>query len=204
MVRQERAVRTRQALLDAAAEEFDRHGYDGTSLNRVCRAAGITIGALTFHFSTKAELADAVQTQGQIITRAALGRMPARPAPALHRAVDLMLELARLLEAESTVRSAARLSRERPEPALAWTASWLISAQDLFEDAYLEGQLNAGVRPASLVSLSAYLTVGVECRARAEHEDPLAADREPGAVDELRQLWDMIQYGISRRPATSL
>lgn len=81
MVRQERAVRTRQALLDAAAEEFDRHGYEGTSLNRVCRAAGITIGALTFHFSTKAELADAVQSQGRIITRAALDSMPPARLP---------------------------------------------------------------------------------------------------------------------------
>lgn len=113
-----------------------------------------------------------------------------------------MLELARLLEAESTVRSAARLSRERPEQNLSWTASWMISAQDLFEDAYLQGQLNAGVRPASLVSLSTYLTVGVECRARAEHEDPPARDREPSTADELKQVWDMIQYGICRPPAS--
>ncbi|MFD9779292.1 TetR family transcriptional regulator [[Kitasatospora] papulosa] len=202
MVKQERAARTRQALLNAAAEEFDRHGYDGTSLNRVCRAAGITIGALTFHFSTKAELADAVQSQGQVITRAALDSMPARPAPALHRAIDLMLELARLLDAESIVRSAARLSRERPEQDLAWTASWLIVAQNLFEDAYMQGQLNLGVRPASLISLSTYLTIGVECRARAEHEDPPAGDREPSTADELKQVWDMIQYGICRPPTS--
>ncbi|WP_411083004.1 TetR family transcriptional regulator [Streptomyces sp. cmx-18-6] len=204
MVRQERAVRTRRALLEAAAAEFDRHGYDGTSLSRVCRTAGITIGALTFHFASKAELADAVQSQGQSITRTALENLPDHPAPALHQAIDLMLELARLLEAVPTVRSAARLSRERPKPDLAWTASWAVLAQDLFEDAYLDGQLSAAVRPASLMSLSMYLTIGVECRARADQEDPRPGDRGPNAVDELRQVWDLIQHGICRRPTIDL
>lgn len=129
MTRQLRAVRTRQALVNAAATEFDRSGYTGAALNRVCRAAGITMGALTFHFSTKGELAAAVQAKGQTVTRAALGALPSGPAPALHRAIDMTLELARLLEEEPAVRSAARLSRELPDGDLAWMNSWVAAVQ---------------------------------------------------------------------------
>ncbi len=39
MVRQLRAEQTRHALIAAAAAEFDRHGYAGTSLSRICKAA---------------------------------------------------------------------------------------------------------------------------------------------------------------------
>ncbi|MFF4188598.1 TetR family transcriptional regulator [Streptomyces sp. NPDC001691] len=188
-------MRTRQALVDAAASEFDRCGYDGTSLNRVCRAAGITMGALTFHFAAKGELADAVQTQGRLITRQALDALPQDQGPALHRAIDLTLKLARLLEAEPAVRSAARLSRERPDHDLEWSEAWLGTVQDLFEQAYREGQLHSAVRPASLASLSLYLMLGTECRARADQQEA-GPDQELSAVEQLRQIWTVVQYGI--------
>lgn len=72
MSRQERAERTRRAVLAAAAREFADHGFAGTSLSRICGAAGVTMGAVTFHFATKAELADAVQEWGVELTCAAL------------------------------------------------------------------------------------------------------------------------------------
>lgn len=205
MTRQLRAVRTRQALVSAAASEFDRRGYDGTALNRVCRAAGITMGALSFHFATKDELASAVQVQGQAITRAALEGLSAGPAPALHRAIDVTLELARLLEEEPAVRSAARLSRERPDRDLAWTTSWIAAVQDLFGQAYRDGQLHAAVRPEDLATLSRSLVLGAEYRARAGSAQGDEEPREPGAVEEIRQMWNIIQRGIcapsSRTPS---
>lgn len=196
MTRQLRAVRTRQALVSAAASEFDRSGYAGAALNRVCRAAGITMGALTFHFATKGELASAVQMQGQAITRAALADLPAGPAPAIHRAIDVTLELARLLEEEPAVRSAARLSRERPDEDLAWTLSWIAALQELFRQAYQEGQLHAAIRPEDLATLSRFLMLGAEDRARAECTRSGSEPREPSAVEEVRQMWDIIQWGI--------
>ncbi|MFB6825774.1 TetR family transcriptional regulator [Streptomyces virginiae] len=196
MTRQLRAVRTRQALVNAAATEFDRSGYTGAALNRVCRAAGITMGALTFHFSTKGELAAAVQAKGQTVTRAALGALPSGPAPALHRAIDMTLELARLLEEEPAVRSAARLSRELPDGELAWMNSWVAAVQDLFSQAYRDGQLHAAVRPEDLAMLSRFLILGAEYRARAASEQNGEQPREPGTVEEIRQMWDIIQRGI--------
>lgn len=57
MARQDRAERTRNAILDAAAEVFDERGFNGASLSDILAKAGVTKGALYFHFASKEELA---------------------------------------------------------------------------------------------------------------------------------------------------
>lgn len=54
---QERAQRSRARILDAAAAAFAENGYEGTSVNDVARASGLTKGAFYFHFGSKEELA---------------------------------------------------------------------------------------------------------------------------------------------------
>lgn len=57
---QRRALATRAGLVDAAATEFARNGYGGSSTNRIPDIAGSTKGAMYFHFESKRDLADAV------------------------------------------------------------------------------------------------------------------------------------------------
>src|SRR5216117_2644416 len=57
VARQERAERTRGRILDAAAAVFDERGFSGASLSDILARAGVTKGALYFHFSSKEELA---------------------------------------------------------------------------------------------------------------------------------------------------
>lgn len=69
MARQERAVRTRKSILDAAGEVFAEHGYAGATIYDVYSRCGVTKGAFYFHFASKVELAQAVldeQVSGQI------------------------------------------------------------------------------------------------------------------------------------------
>ncbi|MFG2313276.1 TetR family transcriptional regulator [Streptomyces sp. NPDC048566] len=73
MTRQERAVRTREALIEAAARLFDQDGYEVTSLAAVTALAGVSAGALYFHFATKADLADAVVEAAMARLRSILG-----------------------------------------------------------------------------------------------------------------------------------
>ncbi len=54
--REESRQRTRELLLDAAAEVFSRLGYHGASLEAVAEAAGFTKGAVYSNFATKGEL----------------------------------------------------------------------------------------------------------------------------------------------------
>ena len=53
----ERGEATRRQILTAAAAAFSDHGYAGTSLNDVIRAAGVTKGAFYHHFPSKEALA---------------------------------------------------------------------------------------------------------------------------------------------------
>ncbi|MEW2288606.1 ScbR family autoregulator-binding transcription factor [Streptomyces sp. NPDC047841] len=189
---QERAARTRRALVQAAASEFDRYGYAGTSLVQVCKTAGITTGALTFHFRSKSELADAVQAEGCTAIRRVVEHFARGHSPALERLVELTLSLARLLEDETAVRSAARLTRERPANDLGWASCWLPAVGELAYRAQRTGQLRAGTQPAAVAHLAAYLLVGTEMRVRTS----LQAAREPDAVQQLEQMWNLALRGI--------
>ena len=48
---------TRQAILEAAGEEFSRHGYAGAGIAQVVLRAGLTKGALFHHYPDKRALA---------------------------------------------------------------------------------------------------------------------------------------------------
>jgi AcrR family transcriptional regulator len=47
---------TRQALLDAAADEFAREGYVGANINRIAKSAGFAKGTIYNYFSSKRAL----------------------------------------------------------------------------------------------------------------------------------------------------
>ncbi|MFE4664669.1 TetR/AcrR family transcriptional regulator [Streptomyces sp. NPDC056716] len=52
--------RTRRLLLEAAAEEFSRHGFDGARVARIAAAAGVGHQLITYHFGGKKGLYDAL------------------------------------------------------------------------------------------------------------------------------------------------
>jgi TetR/AcrR family acrAB operon transcriptional repressor len=57
----EEAARTRQAIIDAASRVFHARGVARTSLDEVAAAAGVTRGAVYWHFKDKIELFFAVR-----------------------------------------------------------------------------------------------------------------------------------------------
>lgn len=59
----EEAAVTRARLLEAALESFHTKGYAATTLDDIARQAGITRGAIQWHFGTKAELYNALQRE---------------------------------------------------------------------------------------------------------------------------------------------
>lgn len=56
----EDALATRHALLDAAERSFQVHGVARTSLAQIAEAAGLTRGAIYWHFKDKADLFNAM------------------------------------------------------------------------------------------------------------------------------------------------
>ena len=59
----EDAEKTREMLLDAAEEVFLSQGVASTSLNDIARAAGVTRGAVYWHFENKQALFDAMHAR---------------------------------------------------------------------------------------------------------------------------------------------
>ncbi|MDN0197919.1 ScbR family autoregulator-binding transcription factor [Streptomyces sp. S.PNR 29] len=96
MARQERAARTRRAILVAAGEVFDEVGYEAATISEILKRSGVTKGALYFHFSSKAELAQCVLDE-QVNS---LPVVPQREL-SLQRSLDEALLLAYLLKRDT-------------------------------------------------------------------------------------------------------
>ncbi len=56
----EKETETRKKLLECGKREFIEKGYQGASLRNICKAAGVTTGALYFFFKNKEELFEEV------------------------------------------------------------------------------------------------------------------------------------------------
>lgn len=67
---QERAKATKVSIVEGAAAVFEEIGYGNTSLSSVAERAGVTKGALYFHFKSKEDLALAViESQHEVVSR---------------------------------------------------------------------------------------------------------------------------------------
>ncbi|MBF9070586.1 TetR/AcrR family transcriptional regulator [Streptacidiphilus fuscans] len=186
MGRQERAERTRQTLIVAAAVEFDRHGFSGTSLSQVSKAAEVTMGALSFHFPSKNALATEVCAQGAAATRAVLDQVTAAPRPGLPAVVDLTLALVQLLEQDVRARAGARLGRELAPEMPSWHSLWHEDLRALLDRARLDRASTAG---EGLKTLVRYLMAGAEASIRD-------SGANGGVVAELQGVWALLDRGL--------
>ncbi|VFS57412.1 Potential acrAB operon repressor [Leminorella grimontii] len=59
----QQSLETRQHILDAAMQEFSRKGVTSTSLNDIALAAGVTRGAIYWHFKNKVDIFTAMWAQ---------------------------------------------------------------------------------------------------------------------------------------------
>lgn len=107
MAKQERAIRTRNALVESAAALFDREGFEVASLATISARAGVSSGALHFHFPSKAELADAVvAAAGERLVRITRDR----EALPLQTLIDASHELAHGLRSDAVLRAGFTLA----------------------------------------------------------------------------------------------
>jgi AcrR family transcriptional regulator len=190
-LKQARARQTHDALVRAAASEFDRFGYSDTSLARISKTAGVTQGALTFHFPTKAELAAAVHDHAVKATLQAL-RDTAQPPPG--GVASLTDALVQMLAHDPSVRAAARLARERPDAQRNWYASWEPELHSrLVQHWALRETTVGGPSAQELAALANCMVIGAEVilrgvvpMHRVELEDAIELRRH------FRQLWNRL------------
>uniref|UniRef100_A0AAU2V5X2 TetR/AcrR family transcriptional regulator n=1 Tax=Streptomyces sp. NBC_00003 TaxID=2903608 RepID=A0AAU2V5X2_9ACTN len=107
MAKQDRAIRTRRTILAAAAQVFEARGYQAATITEILATAGVTKGALYFHFESKDQLA-----QGVLAEQAQSVTVPTRNCK-IQEVVDTVFLHAYRLQTDPMVRAAVRLSLDQ-------------------------------------------------------------------------------------------
>ncbi|MFD8523912.1 ScbR family autoregulator-binding transcription factor [Streptomyces capillispiralis] len=170
MAKQDRAVRTRQELICSAAEVFDRRGFMSASLADISTGAGVSTGALNFHFSSKKELGETVQAAAEeslrYITTACT---ESRPAP-LQTLIDATHVLATQFGENVVLRAGLGLDNDA-----AWDGGaelwlkWRGWVRGMLTIAEYEGNLAPGVLPDDACATIMAIVMGLETLGRKDH-----------------------------------
>jgi len=101
----EEAFETRQRIIDAAQQCFHEKGVSRASLTDIAQAAGVTRGAIYWHFQDKADLLDALfeRIHMPLAALSEATRNPEEPHP-LELFRELLTEVFRRVESDPTNR----------------------------------------------------------------------------------------------------
>ncbi|MFG3284121.1 ScbR family autoregulator-binding transcription factor [Streptomyces sp. NPDC048111] len=152
-LKQERAIRTRALILDAAARAFADKGYPATTILDVAELMGATKGAVYFHFANKNALAAAVTEEFYVRLRSAAQDVADRELPPGAAVCELLMRTGVMFRDDHVIRAGARLQIEHslidadlPTPFLGYTAM----VTDLLRAAAAQGALPAGSDPEAV------------------------------------------------------
>ncbi|MDJ0386138.1 ScbR family autoregulator-binding transcription factor [Streptomyces sp. G-G2] len=187
--RQERAEITRQAILDGAAIAFDQSGFGATSLSDVVKHAGVTKGALYFHFPSKEALARTLMDEQFQVSE----DVPAVVNPGLQTAIDLAHQMAHGLRTNVRVRAGIRLVIEfgsftDPDPAP--YNAWIDTCFSCLRPAQDRGDVlpHLDARDLATYLIASFTGVQVTSHVRSARED-----LHRRVVD----LWNFVLPGIT-------
>ncbi len=154
---------TRRRLLDAAAEEFDRRGFEGTRVADIAATADLSNGALYGHFRSKGDLLSAALTdRGGRELEALFGGADGRSI------ADLLTAIGRTLDRVPAGRGGLMVealvaARRDPEVAdvssrhLGEAESWLAG---LIREGQTEGAIDPALEAEALARFCIMLVLG--------------------------------------------
>ncbi|MFH9662731.1 ScbR family autoregulator-binding transcription factor [Streptomyces sp. NPDC017248] len=177
-VKQERAARTRATLMYAAAEVFAESGFAGASVSRIAERAGLTLGAVYFHFKSKEELAgEIVKGQPDLV-------VPPQDSYGLQHAIDVTLTWAYQLLDDPLLQAGARLVMDQehfiPKSENSHQQWMSILLRD-FRDAQSRRELKQGVDVEAYSRLIVSACTGAQMHAQLE----TSRSDLPNRVEEL-------------------
>lgn len=108
---QERALATRQTIIDAAVDLFAANGYAETSLADITKRAAVTTGAFYYHFESKKSVADAIIEQGWPKAVRILDQTLNSRSPGLEKVISMTFEISSLLEHDPVARVSNTLNQ---------------------------------------------------------------------------------------------
>jgi AcrR family transcriptional regulator len=202
---------TRDALLAAGSELFGAHGYDGATVDRIARKAGVNKALINYHFGGKRKfyLAILSSTLDELLARLEPLRRPTgRPAPALlEQFVTIFADVARHRRPNfpaMLLREVLAGGRVLDQEALPRVLGVFAVVRDIVERGVREGSFRR-VDPAlthlSLVGSLVFFfaTAPFRQRAAAAGRLPFAA---PGTAEYVRHVQALMTRGLAAgRPA---
>lgn len=197
MSRQQRAVQTREAVVIAAARQFARAGYRGTTLNAIAREAQATQGgALYFHFDSKQQLAAEVISRQHAISISAGKRHLAGATSGLAGIVQLSGELAHEIVTDPIVEAGMRLSTESADELAdiaraPYGGDWIATSRQFLQIAADLGEIRLGGTDldAAAETLVAAFTGAQSISAALSGSSDLIA--------RLERMWPTLLAGIA-------
>lgn len=163
--KQARSRDKRERILDSAAEVFNQVGYAGSSLNLIAETAGVSKGAVQFHFSTKEEVAQAVVNEEHAVVMQLASEVSSTGAVAIEQTVMLSHMMAEQLIVNPIVRGGIRLTIE-----MSFTDSspvepfrdWVLLCESLLRRAKEDGDIAQSVDPVALANHVAGAFTGIQ------------------------------------------
>lgn len=141
---QERAQRTRQAILEAAAGAFEVHGYDGARLQDIVAGHDVSKGALYFHFPSKESLAVTILQEHNQLWLGLIEELRAEYPRAIQLLLEFSWRVGSAFRDHSLTRAGMRLMLETrlfdpslPPPFI----GWIESVKDLLVHAREQGDV---------------------------------------------------------------
>ncbi|MEG3626924.1 ScbR family autoregulator-binding transcription factor [Streptomyces poriticola] len=198
MARQLRAEQTRATIIRAAADLFDRHGYESTSLSDIVAHARVTKGALYFHFAAKDDLAHAIMELQSRTSRRLAAELDSRGYSSLESLMRLTFGIARLSVEGPILRAGLRLATEghqvRPPLRHPYT-EWMELASTRLAGAVEAADVHPDVDVDAVAHALVASFVGSDVVGRTL--DP--ASRRPRRVAEMWRLMIRALVPVTRR-----
>jgi AcrR family transcriptional regulator len=199
MARQLRAEQTRTTIITAAADLFDRRGYEATSLSDIVQHARVTKGALYFHFRAKDDLAQAILELQSTTSRRISRDLERRGYSSLESLMRLTFGITRLAVEGPVLRAGLGLATAgvpvRPPLRHPFT-EWLELASARLDGAVEESDLHPDIDVDAVAHSVVSSFVGTRVVGRAL--EPVA--RQPRRV---AGMWRLLVRGlvpVPRRP----
>ncbi|MEQ4565504.1 ScbR family autoregulator-binding transcription factor [Paenarthrobacter sp. CAP02] len=195
---QQRAKDTRLAVIEGAARVFAEIGYGNASLTDITKRAGVTKGALYFHFTSKRELALAVIEEQHALVLASGAEIVGSSKPPIDKLISLCRMFGQQLLDEPIVQGGIRLTFE----ATAFQADvsgpyedWISTAEQLLRQAVDEGQVRPDLDPAAFSRYLIASFTGVQMVS-----DVLTARKD--VMLRIDQMWEFMLPALGMGAST--
>ncbi len=175
-----------------AADVIRRVGYANATLGDIGEAAGVTKGALYFHFQSKEDIARALIDEQHATTRAAAIEIIESGGPAVELMMRLCADLVVRLIDDPIVRAGIRLTTDSSTfdaPIQDPYKDWMTTFEQLAAQAAGAGETRARVEPAILARfiIPAFTGVQLVSETFSERKDLL---------ERVHEMWQVLLAAI--------